>query len=39
MKTIESFGMKSTGNIVIEADNMDALAYLSNEYKAKIDFF
>ena len=37
MKTIESFGMKSTGNIVIEADNMDALAYLSNEYKASID--
>ncbi|MBO5547474.1 MAG: site-specific DNA-methyltransferase, partial [Candidatus Methanomethylophilaceae archaeon] len=37
MKTIESYGKPDAGNIVIEADNLDALKALGEEYTGKID--
>ena len=37
MKTIESYGKPDAGNIVIEADNLDALKALGEEYAGMID--
>ena len=37
MKTVETFGKPRAKNLVIEADNIDALNYLSNDYSGKID--
>lgn len=37
MRTVETFGRPDTGNIVIEADNLDALKMLQGEYAGKID--
>ncbi len=37
MKTIEQFGRPDTGNLVIEADNIDALKFLYGEYGGRID--
>ena len=37
MRTIGTIGRDGTGNLVLEADNIDALEYLSKEYCGKID--
>lgn len=37
MKTIEKFGLERTGNLILEADNIDALEYLAQDYSGKID--
>ena len=37
MKTVETFGNNANGNLVIEADNIDALNHLTEKYAGKID--
>ena len=37
MKTVETFGNNDRANLVIEADNIDALNMLTEEYSGKID--
>lgn len=37
MKTIEKYGRDGTRNLVMEADNIDALEYFQEEYGGKID--
>ena len=37
MKLIETIGRKNSGNFVIEADNIIALRYLTEQYKGSID--
>ena len=37
MKTVETFGKPGAKNLVIEADNIDALNFLNKDYSGKID--